>query len=168
MEKLSTRKKIDTEIDEFLEHVKQFAATELYELLRKSQGELIYSPDSKTYVLGRYGIKSTADDLWQVVTAFGEVEHAFCNKQASLLYAIALMKNRFLLAEKLRKTDHQYLLAKSEYLHYKQRLARIAVGDSFKLGLYAAKLTTAKCRLATARVDLEKSLEMAKYLKLGT
>lgn len=168
MEKYSTKRKVDSEIDDFLDHVKEFATSELYDLLRRSQGDVIYSPDSRTYILGRYGIQSVEDGLWQVMTAFGEVEHVFCNKQASLLYAMAIMRNRYVLAERLRKTDHAYLLAKSEYLHYRQRLSRAQLNDDFKIGLYAAKITTAKSRLTNARIDLEKSLEMAKYLKLGT
>lgn len=167
MEKYTTRKKIDTEISEFIDYVKQFTSVELYELMRKSTGELIYSPDDQTYVLGRYSTRITPDGLWKVVTVFGETEHVFCNKQASLLYALALIRSQFRLASRLKESDQKYLFAKTEFLHYKQRLSSQNKKDEFKSGLYAAKLTTAKSKLIHARSELEKSLEMAKYLKLG-
>jgi len=167
-EKLSTRKSVDDNILGFVNLVKNFTYNELYQILRTSDGSLVYTSDGKEYFVGRYVIART-QDTWTVLTHLGDVQHEFQSKSAAIFYSMALMKSRVNLADQLAKTDYAVLINKAQLEMHNQMLkTALKKKDAFKSELLAAKRSDSKYKYTMAKEELEKTLNMAKYLKLGT
>jgi hypothetical protein len=167
-EKFYTKRKVDENLLGFINHIREFTYTELYEILRNSKDPLIYAVNKNEYALGRYFV-IRENDFWKVVTHLGDVDHVFSGRNPAIIYALLLMQNNLKLANKIAKTDETMLCAKAEVDLYIAKL-RIAtkVYDDFKAELYAAKLSNCRFKHRIAKEELEKTLNMAKYLKLGT
>lgn len=167
-EKSFTKKEVDKNILGFVNLVKNFTYTELYEILRKSDGSLVYTADGKNYFVGRYIISQNSTG-WQVTTHLGDVENEFQSKTAAIFYSMSLMKTKLKLADQLVKQDYAVLVNKNQMDLYKQKLNSVLkTGDQFKSELYAAKHTFSQHKYIIAKEELEKTLNLAKYLKLGT
>ena len=167
-EKLSTRKNVDENILGFVNLVKNFTYKELYSILRTSDGSLVYTSDDKEYFVGRYVI-SRINSVWRVQTHLGDIQHEFLSKTAAIFYAMALMKTRLNLATQLAKADYSVLVNKAQLeLHSQMLKSALKKNDSFKSELLAAKHSDSKYKYTMAKEELEKTLNMAKYLKLGT
>jgi hypothetical protein len=143
-EKFYTKRKVDENLLGFINHIREFTYTELYEILRNSKDPLIYAVNKNEYALGRYFV-IRENDFWKVVTHLGDVDHVFSGRNPAIIYAKAEVD---LYIAKLRIATKVY--------------------DDFKAELYAAKLSNCRFKHRIAKEELEKTLNMAKYLKLGT
>lgn len=167
-EKFYTKRKVDDGILGFINHVRDFTYTELYDILKNSKDPLIYAVNENEYALGRY-IVIRQNSLWNVMTHLGDVDHVFQGKAPALIYAIMLMQNNLNLARKIANADHAIITSKTELEMYKEKLRLASKSeDLFKQELYAAKLSVGRFKYALAKEDLEKTLRTAKYMKLGT
>ena len=167
-EKSFTKKDADEDILGFVNLVKNFTYTELHNILRKSDGSIVYSANNKEYFVGRYIVTRTVD-TWTVTTQLGDPQHEFYSKSAAIFYCVALMKVQINLAQKLEKHDYAVLVNKNQMDFYRQKLNSVLkAGDQFKSELCAAKHSFSKHKYTHAKKELEKTLSMAKYLKLGT
>ena len=166
--KSSTKRKVDEIADGFIEIVRNFTYTELYELLIKSKEPLVYEVSKTEYALGRY-IINKEHELWDVCNHIGDVQNSFQSRTSAIIYAYLLMKNKLVLAKKLVDEDSKVLRSRWEMDFYKSKLNKTNNGvDDFKRELYAAKYSDGKIKYTIAKEELEKTLKMAKYLKLGT
>jgi len=167
-EKFYTKRKLDNGLIGVIKHIRDFTYTELYDILSKSKDPLVYSISQNEYVLGRYCVVNN-NNSWTVMTFLGDVEYSFYNKDAALLYALMLMMNRIKLATKIAANDTLVSYSKVEMDLYREKIASAGKqGDMFKQELYAAKHDNSKFKYILAKKDLEKTLRLAKYLKLGT
>lgn len=167
-EKSYTKRRVDEAIVGIINQVKEFTYSELYEIITKSKDPLVYAISDTEYVLSRYVVVKIGD-VWRVVTHLGDVDHDFYSKNSAILYALMLMKNKINLSEKISRADTDVLYSKSEMDLYRAKLNTASKGnDAFKYELYAAKFSNSRFKYIKAREDLEKTLRMAKYLKLGT
>ena len=165
--KSSTKRKVDEIADGFIQIVRNFAYPELYKLLNDSKQPLIYEVSKTEYALGRYVIIKV-EHLWQVVNHLGDIQGVFQSKLTAIVYAFLLMRNNLPLARKLVNEDDRVLKAKWQMDFYRTKLSSKLQSDEFKRELYAAKYTDGKIKYTIAKEELEKTLKMAKYLKLGT
>jgi hypothetical protein len=163
MKNSHTKEKLNQGIEHLIELVGKFAANELYQLLMNSSGELVYSLDDDHYFLGRYVIRRTDLDYWAVNTTLGDLEHEFASRQAAVCYTVALMKNKYLLANRIKNSDFAYFRALVDCDTARHRLKRTSSSDSFTYGLRATKFDTAHKRLSLAKSNLKKTLDSAKY-----
>jgi hypothetical protein len=167
-EKFYTKRKIDNGISAVIKNIRDFTYTELYDILSKSKDPLVYRISENEYVLGRYSVVNNANS-WTVMTFLGDVEYSFYNKDAALLYTLMLMMDKFTLAAKIAANDTSVSYSKVEMDLYKEKIvSAIKTGDMFKQELYAVKHDNSKFKYVLAKKDLEKTLRLAKYLKLGT
>lgn len=167
-EKLSTRNDVDEYIQEFVNLIRNFTYNELYDILRKSDGSIVYTPNGEEYFVGRYVIRNIKP-LWRVENQLGDIQFDFCNKSAAIFYAMALMKTKINLARQLETADYAFRRSKSQWDLYKQKIKIVLKqGDESKVELMLAKHSDCKYKYIIAKEELEKTLNMAKYLKLGT
>ena len=167
-EQYYTKRKLDENILGFINHIRDFAYNELYDILKKSKNPLIYAVNDNEYALGRY-LVIKEQGLWKVMTHLGDVENIFQGKTAALIYAVMLMQNNLNLARKIATADDAMLTSKAELEMYKEKLKlSVKSNDLFKQELYAAKLSVSSFKYTAAKEDLEKTLRTAKYMKLGT
>jgi hypothetical protein len=167
-EKFYTKRNLDDDLIGIIKHIRDFTYTELYGILQKSKDPLVYAVNENEYVLGRYFILKNNNN-WVVLTFLGDVEHKFYNKDAAILYASMLMLNRIKLAREIVLLDTSMSFAKIEMDLYREKLLVAGkTSDLFKQELYAAKHSNSKLKYLSSKEDLEKTLRLAKYLKLGT
>lgn len=167
-EKSYTKRRVDEAIVGIINQVKEFTYSELYEIITTSKDPLVYAVSDTEYVLSRYIVVKT-NDVWRVMTHLGDVDHDFHNKNSAILYALMLMHNKINLSEKIARADTDVLHSKTEMDLYRIKLTAAGKGtDAFKQELFAAKFSNSRFKYIKAREDLEKTLRMAKYLKLGT
>jgi hypothetical protein len=167
-EKSYTKRRVDDALSSIIDQVREFTYSELYEIITKSKDPLVYAVSDTEYVLSRYIISKHAN-IWRVMTHLGDVDHDFYNKNSAILYALMLMRNKINLSEKIARADTDVLHSKTEMDLYRIKLTAAGKGtDAFKQELFAAKFSNSRFKYIKAREDLEKTLRMAKYLKLGT
>jgi hypothetical protein len=165
-EKSNTKRKLDELTLGFIGLVRDFTYKELYDILRNSKEPLIYELNKNEIAVGRYIIQRQ-QNFWAVMTHLADVDHVFQSKIVAIVYCIVLLKNNLNLARKIVDLDNRVLLNRSEMNLYKTKLSEMTP-DEFKQELYAAKYTNSKIKYTIAKEELEKTLNLAKYLKLGT
>lgn len=165
--KYFTKRKVDEAANGFIEIVKEFAYPELYKLLTNSKEPLIYQVSKTEYVLGRY-IITKERHFWRVHTYLGDIQGEFHSKVSAIVYTFLLMRNNLTLSQKIVEEDNRVLKNKWEMDFYQSKLRESGSESEFKRELYAAKYSNGKVKYTIAKEELEKTLKMAKYLKLGT
>ena len=165
MEKYSIKKKVDHEIDLLLSTVRDFAVKELFELIKTEQC-LVYPVTDKSLIAGRYHINfNELEQAWVVSNYYDEIIHNFYSKSTAVYYAIAMIKQKYTLADDLLKKDKIFQSSRAEFILYDGRLKTATkTNDDFKLNLYVCKFEEARSKLKRAVNELEKTLKTAKYL----
>lgn len=165
MDKFFIKNEMGSEVEQFLSELKEFAARELFEIIKDSSNEtIIYPIAENSLVVGRFSVSKQAG-VWRVCNYYNEILHEFTAKSSAVYFTIATIKNRFKLADKLRSLDMELQSANAEYILYERRTrAAMESKDEFKMHLYICKMEEAKGKVKRASGELVKTLKTAKYL----
>ena len=149
-------------IDLAAEYVRKWTKTETRKLI-KSEPLLI--PTKWGLQVGKYAIKSE-DNLWRVYNDFNENHFSFSSKRSATVFCLLSQTGRYNQAQNLYNQDtkvSKLVQDKTNYSHSKNRALKRK--DMFAVDVLTARLTDTDILLNLAKIDLEKTLNQAKYLK---
>ena len=135
--------------------------------LRNSAGFPICVPLSKTsWAVGKYTINQLASHQWSV-TQDAKVIHIFYSKQAAVFYSVFNQCHKYKSADDLLESDRAVAKHNDEVEFYTARIAKqTKKTNEFTQQLRWIRYLDAKTKLKTAREELEKKLNYAKYNKI--
>jgi hypothetical protein len=158
----STTKKELTEFD--IEKIKRFTHDQLEEY-KKSDIPFCYQVGNDVLV-GRCRVVKIDKSTWRVFDNGVQVFDFFKRKDA-IFYCIALHQNNHILAQEIKNMDEKLNRLEFEAImlrkHYKSAKER---NDAWKVDMYSAKYIDVMHRLDQVKKDLEKSIDLAKYIKI--
>ena len=169
MEKSNTldRQVIEQAIKEAVNSVKRFTKKELYQLIktsRTSKKPYIIPVGDLGYIAGEYAIKEY-NSVWYLVNIYNITDEiAFSNRQTAILYAIALTKKQYYLANSLLNYDQDITRLEQEIKLYTLRSRRALKQKRLSdYNIYIGRLTELQYLLKHRQRLITKSLKMAKY-----
>ena len=160
----STTKNESTSFD--VEKIRRFTQDELARIA-DAPSELPFCYQIGTDVLvGRYRVVKVNDRCWQV-QEHDQILFDFFNRKDAIFYCIALHKEKRQLAQDIRDCDS--LLNRLEFdaslyrLRYKKAQE---TGDSWGEEFYSTRYQETQHRIETAKKEIKKNLDLAKYIKV--
>lgn len=160
----STLKNKSAEFD--IEKLRRFTQTELIKL-SESKTELPFCYQVGTDVLvGKNRVVKIHDKCWRVLDQDIQIFDFFSRKDA-IFYCVALHQKQLTLADEIKNQDS--LLNKLEFeatlyrLRYKKAQAK---GDDWAEEYYSNRYKETQHRIETIKKELQKSLNLAKYIKV--
>lgn len=122
-------------------------------------------PVKSGYKVGKYSVKSSVNG-WEVHDSWGELVKTFTGKKSAVYWSVLTGMGRVLMSQKLYDQDtrlSKYTQDQLNYTHMRQR--SLSKKDYFSVDLCNARLAKNESMLEDARIELEKTLNSAKYLK---
>ena len=158
----STTKKEPTEFD--LEKIRRF--TEL-ELTRLANSELPFCYQMGTDVLvGNSKVVKIDEYTWRVFEQ-GQQIFDFFNRKDAIFYCIAVHQKQHKLAQDIREQDSQLNRLEFEASLYRHRYKKAnEKQDAWGTEYYSNRYTETMHKLAQVKKDLQKTLNLAKYIKV--
>jgi len=160
----STTKNESTSFD--IEKIRRFTQDELARIA-DAPSELPFCYQIGTDVLvGRYRVVKIDDKCWQV-QEHNQILFDFFNRKDAIFYCIALHKEKLQLAQDIRDCDS--LLNRLEFdaslyrLRYKKAQE---TGDTWGEQFYSTRYQETQHRIETAKKEIRKNLDLAKYIKV--
>ena len=164
MVKSTTKNKL-VEFD--IEKIRRFTQNELSNLAQ-SDSELPFCYQLGTDILvGNNKVVKINDKTWRVMEE-GQQVFEFFNRKDAIFYCIALHKKQIQLAREIR--DNDSLLNKLEFeatlyrLRYKKAYEK---QDDWGAEYYSNKYEETQYRLDHVKKELQKSINLAKYIKVS-
>lgn len=122
-------------------------------------------PTKSGFQVGKYSVKKNCD-TWTIHNCFDELVETFTSKQSAVTYCILYQVNRFTLAQQLLGQDIKLNKLTQDQFNYVHRKTRaVAAHDTFTIDVIESRIAETHSLMLLARVDLEKTLNKAKYLK---
>ena len=158
----STTKKEPTEFD--LEKIRRF--TEL-ELTKLANSELPFCYQMGTDVLvGNSKVVKIDDYTWRVFEQ-GQQIFDFFNRKDAIFYCIAVHQKQHKLARDIQEQDSQLNRLEFEASLYRHRYKKAnEKQDAWGAEYYSNRYTETMHKLAQVKKDLQKTLNLAKYIKV--
>ncbi len=151
-------------VDLALDKINHWANKELTNLKYDKEFPICVSMSSKEWAIGNYNIEQVGQHSWKV-SQDKQTVHVFYSKQAAMFYPVFTIMQYYKTADNLLRTDQEVAKLSDEMLFYSSKLAKRST-DSFKQQLWEAKYINAKAKYKNAKLDLEKTLNSAKYCKI--
>ena len=158
----STTKNESTEFD--LEKIRRFTEQELAKL---ANSELPFCYQLGTDVLvGRSKVVKINDKCWSVYSQGQHVFDFFSRKDA-IFYCIAVHQKQHQLATEIKNNDSQLNKLEFEAALYRHRYKKAnEKHDDWSVDYYSVKYQETIHKINRVKKDLQKSLNLAKYIKV--
>jgi len=155
-------------VDQAMTSLDNWALRELTHLRNTSNFPICVALSKTSWAVGKYTLHQLGSHQWSVVQDAKTV-HIFYSKQAAVFYSVFNQCNRFNSADDLLESDQAVAKHNDEVEFYTARLAKqTKKTDEFTQQLRWIRYLDAKAKLKTAREELEKKLNCAKYNKIWT
>jgi hypothetical protein len=149
-------------VDVAAQYIKSWTRTETRKLIKS---EPLIIPAKWGWQVGKYSVKH-AIDTWQVFNDYDELVSTFTCKQSAVTYSLLVHTGRFKQAQNLLRNDTTLSKLTQDKIHYVySRNRAIKRKDSFTIDVLDARILDTIILLDLAKIDLEKTLNQAKYLK---
>ena len=125
---------------------------------------IIPLPGNNSWAVGRYQLDQLGNHMWHLHDG-DRIDYIFYNKKAAILYAILTQKHQYKNADTIVKLDQTVAKQKDELVFFSNKISRKNI-DAFDLQLYETRYTDSKVKYSSAREELEKTLNHAKYNKV--
>lgn len=160
--------KVEESVSRAVEYIGSWKRRELEALATQGKTAIpICIPISKTaFVVGKYGVKK-ADRTWTVSN--GSDQYEFSSRLTALLYALCKQTNYKKVATDILTHDTIVikLVDQLNILTYHKQIAK-RKKDYWRYDHYYIMISDVEMRLAEAKNQLEKSIDLAKYFKVWT
>jgi hypothetical protein len=144
------------------EYVKSWTKTEAKKLLKSDP---IIITAKWGLQVGKYKIKFE-NLVWNVYNEFDEVDNSFTSKKSATVYSLLTHTGRHNQARNLWLQDMKLSKLEQDKINYTyNKTHAIKRKDMFTVDVITARLTDNAIMLENAKIDLEKTLNQAKYLK---
>lgn len=184
MAKLPTRKKrkakldpettvqLNTAIDHAVEYVKLWKRQELINIVTnppKTNSLPVCIPIKKdTYVIGNQGL-TKSDNVWHLTEANTKKSHLFVHRSSAVVYAICTQIGKPKLAQEILNHNQDLIRLQTklnEFKYLQDKARRRKDKDYWRLDYYNIMLESVEFDIVDAKIQLEKSLNLAKYFKV--
>jgi len=158
----STTKKELTEFD--LEKIQRFTSAEL-EKLNNSELPLCYQI-GKDVLVGKSKVLYVDDYTWRVFEGSVQIFDFFSRKDA-IFYCIAVHQQQFNLADTIKQNDAMRNRLEFEAQLYRHRFKKASdAGDEWAIDHFSNKYQETMLKLGQVKKELQKSINLAKYIKV--
>jgi len=160
----STTKNKSTSFD--VEKIRRFTQDELTRIA-DAPSELPFCYQIGTDVLvGRYRVVKVDDKCWRV-QEHDQVLFDFFNRKDAIFYCIALHKEKLQLAQDIRDCDSLLNRLEFDAALYRLRYKKAQeTGDLWGEEFYSTRYQETQHRIETAKKEIKKNLDLAKYIKV--
>ena len=160
----STTKNKSTSFD--VEKIRRFTQDELARIA-DVPSELPFCYQIGTDVLvGRYRVVKIDDKCWRV-QEHDQTLFDFFNRKDAIFYCIALHKEKLQLAQDIRDCDSLLNRLEFDAALYRLRYKKAQeTGDLWGEEFYSTRYQETQHRIETAKKEIKKNLDLAKYIKV--
>jgi hypothetical protein len=160
----STTKNKSTSFD--VEKIRRFTQDELARIA-DAPSELPFCYQIGTDVLvGRYRVVKVDDKCWRV-QEHDQILFDFFNRKDAIFYCIALHKEKLQLAQDIRDCDSLLNRLEFDAALYRLRYKKAQeTGDLWGEEFYSTRYQETQHRIETAKKEIKKNLDLAKYIKV--
>ena len=149
-------------IDLASDYVQHWARQETKQLIKK---ELVILPTRQGYQVGKYSVRHINPE-WQVYNLYNELISEFTNKRSAVLWCLLTQLGKLNRSRELLDQDNKVKKLTQDNSNYQHLCARAAKRkDYFTADVFQARISGISYQLTEAKIDLEKTLNSAKYLK---
>lgn len=149
-----------------VEKIKRFTQHELDNLSQQSTELPLCYQMGTDVLVGKYKVLKINEQTWRVVESTVQL-FDFFNRKDAIFYCIALHKQQHKLAQDIKESDS--LLNRLEFdaalyrIRYKKAINN---QDSWGQDFYSTRYQETMDRIAYAKKEIKKNLDLAKYIKL--
>lgn len=119
------------------------------------------------FLIGRFKLEKIQDNCWRVLDVNNHIVNDFTSKISAASYAFAEHLNYLVLAKNLLKADVAVSKLEIDQHHYQHTIkASLKKQDYFRADLAKLRYLDCSIQLQTARIELQKTINTAKYLKV--
>lgn len=159
-------KMLETAADLATSYVKDWAKNEVNRLMFDKSLPVIV-PIKNGLQVNLYKVLRHGDRCWTIFNRFDENLANFTNKQSAVLYSILIQQQKYSTADSILQADQVLSKLESDFLHYSHNMRQASQRKNYEaMDILAARYYDTKLRLEEAKLDLEKTLRMNKYLKV--
>lgn len=144
--------------------VEDWARKEFNSIRHHSKLPVFLELNEKTWAIGTYELEQLGAHKWRV-TRDDKLVHIFYNKQAAVYYTVLSKLRYFKTADSLLVQDSKVGKYCTDFEFYSTRLKSTKI-DNFRYQLFLSKYLEAKSKFDLSRLELEKTLQNAKYNKI--
>ena len=149
-----------------VEKIRRFTQDELARIA-DAPSELPFCYQIGTDVLvGRYRVVKVDDKCWRV-QEHDQILFDFFNRKDAIFYCIALHKEKLQLAQDIRDCDSLLNRLEFDAALYRLRYKKAQeTGDLWGEEFYSTRYQETQHRIETAKKEIKKNLDLAKYIKV--
>lgn len=149
-----------------VEKIKRFTQKELEKISTVSSELPLCYQIGTDVLVGRYRVVKIDEQSWRVIDGSSQLFDFFTRKDA-IFYCIALHKQQYKLAHNIKEADSQLNRLEFDAALYRIRYKKAQQNeDQWGEEFYSTRYQETMDRIAQAKKELTKSLNLAKYIKL--
>ena len=127
--------------------------------------DLVIIPANWGFQVARYSVKE-ANGCWSVYNKYDELVNSFTSKQSAITWCLLEQSKMYSKSERLLSQDIKLGKLLQDHINYtRNRQRAIKKQDMFTVDVLDARIAETLVHLDYAKIDLEKTLISAKYLK---
>ena len=119
---------------------------------------------NKSWAVGRYQLDQLGNHMWRLHNG-DRIDDVFYNRKAAILYAILTQQHQYKSADTILKLDQTVSKQKDELVFFSSKVLK-KTNSPFDLQLFDIRYADSKAKYTSAREELEKTLNHAKYIKV--
>ena len=165
MAKSTTKNASDRETFD-VEKIKRFTQQELDKLATNSSDLPLCYQIGTDVLVGKFKVLKINDQCWRVLNSNVQVFDFYTRKNA-IFYCIAVHRDQYKLALQILESDSQLNRLEFDAVLYRIRYKKaINNADQWGEEFYSMRYEETMAKIARAKQELTKSLNLAKYIKL--
>ena len=149
------------------EYLKSWTDRELQHLVQEQKIPVCLPIGDRGFLIGRYKMMQINKECWRVIDNNGENLNDFSRKLSAVFYCLTSQLNKLNLAREILVADTTVskLEIDQDYYRYTMRVS-LKNHDYFRADLAQMRYIQAQHQLRFANQELEKTINIAKYLKV--
>lgn len=152
-------------VDYAISQVNHWAKQEINYIRHALDYPVVVPINDKHWVIGTYHIKTLGTHRYRVSTDGKEI-HTFYSKKAAVFYVVLTRMQLYKTADGIIDEDRLVAKYHDELELYASKLVNSKKADNFKYQLWQTRYLETKSQFASSKIELEKRLNSAKYMKI--
>jgi len=149
-----------------VEKIKRFTQQELEKITTVSSDLPLCYQIGTDVLVGRYRVVKINEQTWQVMDGSSQLFNFF-NRKDAIFYCIALHKQQYQLAHNIKEADSLLNRLEFDAALYRIRYKKAQQNeDQWGEEFYSTRYQETMNRVAQAKKEIKKNLNLAKYIKL--
>ena len=149
-----------------VEKIKRFTQQDLEKITTASSEMPVCYQLGTDVLVGRYRVLKIDEQCWRVMEGNSQL-FDFFNRKDAIFYCIALHKQQYKLAHNIKEADSQLNRLEFDATLYRIRYKQAQKnGDIWGEEFYSTRYQETMDRIAQAKKEIKKNLDLAKYIKL--